>query len=258
LDQLAELICRGPRSQSASYTVPMYSYGGTQISGQRIAKSWCPPQARKRAIDVVLMSIGGNDVGFSALAAYALTEDLGDLAPIAALAGSSARYGPQVSRAYLDVLDHRMKAVKDALQEGFGVPPSRVVQTSYEPIQYDENGALCGTQPTLGMDVHPGLKIGRQRLQETADFRKAFPGRLECTAGSKGPASGPANPATGAGPGFTLVMDHIPESTKRGLWAPDPNRGLADGVAMRMPRRPANADDFKPYSPAATLTYGHH
>jgi len=27
------------------------------------------------------MSIGGNDVGFGALAAYALTEDIGDLAP---------------------------------------------------------------------------------------------------------------------------------------------------------------------------------
>ena len=39
-----------------------------------------------------------------------------------------------------------MKAVKDALHEGFGVPPARVVQSSYEPIQYDETGALCGAQ----------------------------------------------------------------------------------------------------------------
>jgi hypothetical protein len=257
LDQLAELLCRGARSQGAGYAVPVYSYGKTQISEQRIAKSWCPPQARKRAIDVVLMSIGGNDVGFGALAAYSLTEDLGDLAPIAGLAGSSARFGPQVSRVYLDVLDHRMKAVKDALHDGFGVPPSRVVQTSYEPIQYDETGALCGAQPTLGMDVHPGLKLGRQRLQETADFLKDFLGRLECIAGSKR-AGCPANLATGAGTGFTLVTDHIPEFTKRGLCARDPKRALADGVNMRVPRRPANGDDFKPYSPAATLPYAHH
>jgi hypothetical protein len=257
LDQLSELLCRGARSHGASYALPVYSYGKTQISEQRIAKSWCPPQARKRAIDVVLMSIGGNDVGFGALAAYALTEDLGDLAPIAGLAGSSARFGPQVSRVYLDVLDHRMKVVKDALHEGFGVPPSRVVQTSYEPIQYDETGALCGTQPTLGMDVHPGLKLGRQRLQETADFLKDFLGRLECIAGSKR-AGCPANLATGAGTGFTLVTDHIPEFTKRGLCARDPKRVLADGVNMRVPRRPANGDDFKPYSPAGTLPYAHH
>src|SRR5262249_61963697 len=120
--------------------------------------------------------------GFSALAAYSLTENMADLAPIASLTGSSSRFGPQVARAYLEVLDERMKAVKEALHDGFGVMPSRVVQTSYEPIQYDETGSLCGGQPTLGMDVHPRLKISRQRLQETADFLRDFLGRLECTA----------------------------------------------------------------------------
>jgi len=258
LDQLSDLLCRGARSQSASYTLPTFAHGSTQISAQRIAKTWCPPQSRKRAIDVVLMSIGGNDVGFGALAAYALTENVTDLAPIAGLAGGSMRYGPQVSRAYLEVLDQRMKAVKDALHDGFGVAPSRVVQSSYEPIQYDETGALCGSQPTLGMDVHPGLKLGRQRLQETADFLRDFLGRLECIAGGKNRASCPANLATGAGTGFTLVTDHIPEFTKRGLCARDPKRALADGIAMRVPRKPMNGDAFKPYSPAATLPYAHH
>ncbi len=258
LDQLSDLLCRGARSQTASYTLPTFSHGSTQISAQRISKSWCPPQSRKRPIDVVLMSIGGNDVGFGALAAYAVTETIGDLAPIAGLAAGRIRFGPQVSRAYLEVLDQRMKAVKEALHDGFGVPPSRVVQSSYEPIQYDETGALCGSQPTLGMDVHPGLKLGKQRLQETADFLRDFLARLECIAGSKGRANCPANLATGAGTGFTLVTDHIPEFTKRGLCARDPKRALADGVAMRMPRKPATGDDFKPYSPAATLIYAHH
>jgi len=257
LDQLSDLLCRGARSQSASYTLPTFAHGSTQISAQRIAKTWCPPQSRKRAIDVVLMSIGGNDVGFGALAAYALTENVTDLAPIAGLAGGSMRYGPQVSRAYLEVLDQRMKAVKDALHDGFGVAPSRVVQSSYEPIQYDETCALCGSQPTLGMDVHPGLKLGRQRLQETADFLRDFLGRLEFIAGGKNRASCPANLATGAGTGFTLVTDHIPEFTKRGLCARDPKRALADGIAMRVPRKPMNGDAFKPYSPAAALPYAH-
>jgi hypothetical protein len=257
LDQLSELLCRGARSQVASYTLPVYAYGDTRISAQRIAKTWCPPQSRKRAIDVVLMSIGGNDVGFGALAAYALTENLSDLAPIAAIAGSSARHSPQVSRVYLDVLDQRMKALKDALQEGFGVPPTRVVQTSYEPIQYDETGALCGSLPALGMDVHPGLRLSRERLGETAEFLKDFLGRLECIAGGKGRGGCPSL-ATGAGTGFTLVTDHIPEFTKRGLCARDPKRALADGIEMRMPRKPAGGDDFKPYSPAAALPYAHH
>jgi len=137
--------------------------------------------------------------------------------PIASLTGSSSRFGPQVARAYLEVLDERMKAVKEALHDGFGVMPSRVVQTSYEPSQYDETGMLCGAQPTLGMDVHPGLKISRQRLQETGDFLRDFLGRLECITGGKNRTGCAANLATGAGTGFTLVTDHIPEFSRRGL-----------------------------------------
>ena len=166
------------------------------------------------------------------------------------------RFGPSVARGYLAVLDQRMKALKAALHDGFAVAPARVIQSSYEPIQFDETGALCGSQPTLGMDVHPGLRIDRRRLQETADFLAELLARLECIAG-KGRGC-PSQLATGAGTGFTLVTDHIPEFTRRGLCARDPKRALADAVAMRMPRKPPNGDPFQPYSPAATLPYAHH
>jgi lysophospholipase L1-like esterase len=256
-DQLSDLICRSARSQRVSYTLPTYAHGSARISAQSVVKTWCPPQSRKRAIDIVLMSIGGNDVGFSALAVYSLTETIADLAPIAGLAGRSSRFGPQISRTYLEMLDERMKAVKEALHDGFGVAPSRVVQSSYEPIHYDETGALCGAQPTLGMDVHPGLRADRHRLQETADFLRDFLVRLECITGSKTHAGCPAGLATGAGTGFTLVTDHIPEFGKRGLCARDPKHALADEMAMRMPRKAGAGDAFRPYSPAAALPYAH-
>jgi hypothetical protein len=259
LDQLSDLLCRGGaagKTQQASYNLPMYETGSTSVSMQRIAKTWCPPQSRKRPIDVVLMSVGGNDVGFGGLVAYSMTESAADFAPIAVAIGSQIRFSPQVSRVYLEALDERMKAVKDALHDGFGVAPSRVLQSSYEPIQYDEGGNLCGAQPTLGMDVHPGLKLNRQRLQETATFLNDFLGRLECISG-KG-KSCPAGLATGAGTGFTLVTDHIPEFTKRGMCARDPKRALQDAVSMRIPRLTPSADDWKPYSPASTTPYAHH
>jgi len=258
LDQLADLICRGgaaARTQQASYTLPMFKVGDTNITPQRITKSWCPPAQRKRNIDVVLMSIGGNDVGFGGLIAYGMTESAADFAPIAAAIGKSIRFGPQVSRAYMNVLDQRMKALKDAFQEGFGISPSRVFQSSYEPIQNDETGGLCGAQPTLGMDVHTGLKLNRQRLQETSDFLRDFLGRMECIAGKGN--SCPAL-ATGAGTGFNLVTDHIPEFTKRGICARDPKRALADGINMRVPRLTPNGEEWKPYSPAATIPYAHN
>jgi hypothetical protein len=256
---LADLICRGgaaARSQSASYMLPLWAQGSTQIEMRRINKSWCPPQLRKRPIDLVLMSVGGNDVGFGALAAYAMTESASDIAPIAAWIGSQIRFSPQVSHVYLEALDERMKAVKDALAEGFGVAPTRVLQSSYEPIQFDETGALCGSHPTLGMDVHPSLKLSQQRLKETADFLRDLLARLECITSTAG-HSCPAGLATGTGTGFTLVTDHIPEFPKRGMCARDPERPSADSIAMRIPRKTPTGDEFKPYSPAATLPYAH-
>src|SRR5262249_55566201 len=182
-DQMSDLICRGGasgRTQSASYALPMFSTGSTSISIQTVTKRWCAPAQRKRPIDLVLFSIGGNDVGFGALAVYSITDSANDIAPVADLIGRQIRFSPRTSRVYLDLLDERMKAVRDALRDGFGVDPSRVVHTSYEPIQFDETGAVCGANPTLGLDVHPKFRFSRERMQETSDFLREFLARLEC------------------------------------------------------------------------------
>src|SRR4051794_10635985 len=209
LDQIADLICRGGakgRTQAASYTLPIYKYGSTGVSMQTVSKQWCPPAGRKRPIDLVLLSIGGNDIGFGALALYATIENARDLAPIAALAGSEIRYGPDVAHAYLTQLDKRIKAVRDALVEGFGVEPSRVLQNAYEPIQFDEVGGYCGAQPTLGMDVHPSLKINKARLNEASDVAGELQKRLDCMASSRNRRGSPGQPS--ARPGDRLPVIH--------------------------------------------------
>jgi hypothetical protein len=151
LDQLSD-ICRGAHSQTGAYTLPAYAHGGTAVTEQKIAKSWCPPQLRKRGIDLVLLSIGGDDVGFSALAAFSLTEQVSDLAPIAGLVGSSIRFGPQVAQVYLDVLDRRMKALKDALHDGFGVAPGarRAVFLRAHTVRRGGRGVRTGSNARHG------------------------------------------------------------------------------------------------------------
>ncbi len=259
LDQLSDLICRNGaagRTTSGSYALPVFSSGSTSISSQTFTKRWCPPANRKRSIDLVLLSIGGNDVGFSALAMYAITNGADDLAPIAGWIGSQIRYSPQVSRAYMGVLDQRFKAVKQAFADGFGIEPSRVLQTAYEQIQFDETGGACGLQPTLGLDVHPKLAYHRDRVTEVSAFARELQNRLECIADAR-KGGCPAGLATGAGTGFRLVTDHLPEFNKRGLCARDPARAFADQVAMGMPRMSRATQSFEPYSPAGALPYGH-
>ena len=258
-DQLSDLICRGgtaARTQNASYSIPFYDYGSTGVQMRTIAQRWCPPAQRKRPLDLVLLSIGGNDVGFGALVTNSITESAADIAPIAGVIGNKIRFSPSVSRVYLAQLDKRLKAVKDALHDGFGVEPSRVVQNAYEPIQFDENGALCGTQPTLGMDVHPQLKMNRERLAETGEFFRDFVKTLECTSNTSRRGDCPAGLATGSGTGFSLVTEHQARFAKRGLCARNPRNAAMDGINMGMPRLSHLLDEFKPYSPSAELPYG--
>jgi hypothetical protein len=259
LDQLSDLICRNGsagRTASGSYTLPVYSAGSTSVGNQTVAKRWCPPAGRKRPVDLVLLSIGGNDVSFSALAMYATTNGADDLAPIAGWIGSQIRFSPQVSRVYMNVLDQRFKAVKQALSDGFGIEPGRVVQNAYEQIQFDETGGPCGLQPTLGLDVHPKLAFNRDRVTEVSNFARDLQGRLECIADARKPGC-PSGLATGAGTGFRFVSDHLAEFAKRGLCARDPSRAFADQVAMGMPRMSRATQEFEPYSPASTLPYAH-
>jgi len=259
-DQLSDLICRGgaaARTRSAAYALPVYSHGSTSVSTQNIAMRWCPPEQRKRPIDVVMLSIGGNDSGFSSVLLYAMTDSASDVAPIAQLIGSQIRFGPDVARTYLRVFDRRLAAVKEALHDGFGVAPSQVVQTAYEPIQFDETGALCGSLPTLGLDVQPKLRLSRERIQEAAAYNSELTDRLQCMTDARRHANCPAGLATGKGTGFDLVTDHLAKFARRGVCARDPKRALADGLAMAMPRLSQRSGAFEPYSPANALPYAH-
>jgi hypothetical protein len=257
-DQLTELMCRpgAPRSRQASYTLPVYRAGATTVQAQAFAKSWCPPEYRKRAIDLVLLSVGGNDVGFGALALYGITERASDLAPIVGLVGHEVRFPPAVARVYLDVLDRRLKAVRDALVDGFGVEPASVLQTAYEPVQFDEAGRVCAAEPTLGLDVHPELRYSGRRVQEVSDFARDLQARMECITDMRRRAGCPARLATGSGTGFQFVADHAAEFGRRGACARDPQRVVADHAAMTMPRMSLQAGEFQPTSPALALPYG--
>jgi lysophospholipase L1-like esterase len=257
-DQLSDLICRegAQRTPAIAYRLPVYAPSSTSISEQVFAKRWCPPESRKRPIDMVLLSVGGNDVGFGALVAYSITASASDIAPIVSLLGQELRFPPSVSKAYLQVLDRRMQAVKEALSDGFGVDPSRVLQNTYEPIQFDETGNVCGIQPTLGLDVFPKFRYDLERTQQVSNFLGELQGRLECMTDARSPGC-PAGLATGTGTGFHLITDHVVEFARRGVCARDPLRTLTDQLNMTMPRVASTTDAFTPYSPAGALPYAH-
>jgi hypothetical protein len=254
-DQLTDLICRGGgRVDSAPYVLPMFEAGDTRRVDQAVRMKWCPAAQRKRAVDLVLLSIGGNDVGFGALAAYTFLDSAGDLAALARVREGKLRFGPRVAETYLDALDLRFDAMRKALEAGFGVAPARVIQVSYEPMQYDEGQRLCGNDPvraTIGMDVHAKFRFHAERTREVAGFVDKLFDRLQCMTERR--QGCPQTLRTGEGTGFTLVTDHQPEFVRRGVCA----LGPADfgGLRTRMPRIVIGSTEFSPTSPADYRPY---
>ncbi len=182
--------------------------------------------------------------------------NLSDIGWVAGFLDKQKRFGPNVADAHLRVLDRRIQALKVALEEDFAIPPSKVVHTSYEPIQDDEEGKLCGSNPRLGMNVHSKFSFHTAHLKETAEFLDRLLARLQCMTSKA--AGCPADLKTGEGTKFTLVTSHQDEFKKRGICA----RGAGDGnagVLMGMPRdevgefKPYNPADFHPYASRARL-----
>jgi len=255
-EQLTRLLCRTNARGTARYPLKEFAPGSTRGSERSIALSYCPKEDRKRDIDLILLSIGGNDVGFSQLAAYTFLESVGDIARIARVREHQLRFGPNVANAYLSVLDARLDAVRKALDTGFGVAPAKVVHVSYEPALNDENQDLCGRDPDrarTGMDVHARFRFDAGRVREVNGFLNSLLGRLQCIA-QGGPSCGGSPPA-GGGTGFALVVEHQNEFLRRGVCARDPG---ANANLMQVPRIRIGATGFSPYLPGAYRPYAHH
>ncbi len=255
--ELTRLLCeRGTAAMHhVGYRLPSARWTDREvheITTTTVTMEWCPQERRKRDIDLVLLSIGGNDIGFSALAAYTILDNLGEIGWIAAAFDNELRFGPERAEKHLKFLDQRLKAVKEALHDGFGVEPSRVIQTSYEPMQYDEHGNLCGGSG-FEMNVHPKFRFDRERLRRTSKLVDELSRRLQCMSKWE---NGCPTLATGTGTGFTLVTEQQEEFARRGICARDP--ADRDGQMMAMPRKGPSGERFRPYSPAFFTPYAHH
>jgi hypothetical protein len=255
-DQLTALICKTNARQTAVYDFKEFAPGGTQATDTRVPMRWCPPNERRRDIDLVLLSVGGNDVGFGALAAYTFLDNVGRIARIAGLQDRELRFGPDVANVYLAALDARLDNVRKALDTGFRVDPGRVVHASYEQVANDQAQQLCGRDPgrvSAGMDVHAEFRFDARRVAEVSAFLDRLLERLVCI--SRPGVSCRGRPPAGGGTGFTLVVEHQPEFLRRGICARDPSGNEA---LMQVPRIRFGQTDFSPYSPRSFRPYAHH
>jgi hypothetical protein len=201
--------------------------------------SKCPfEQARK--IDLLLVSIGGNDIGFARLVANAV---LSDESLVRSLGGWFGQvHGNRESQELLTRLDQRYKALNRALHGILHVPwqeSDRVILTAYPPFALlDDAGNMC-RDGTAGMEVFSEFKITQKAALSSSWLADKLDQVMQKSA---------------AAHGWRYAQAHRKTFVGRGLCAGHTN-GLGPLVDdLRLPRRkdgvwqPYNPAHFEPYA----------
>lgn len=199
----------------------------------------CPIE-KARKIDLLLLSLGGNDVGFARLVANAV---LSDSSLVRRLGGWFGQvHGNQESAALLERLDTRYKAMNRALHGILHIPwneADRVILTAYPPFSMlDDAGAVC-SDGSAGMEVFSDFAITQKAALSSAWLADKLDQIMEESARHHS---------------WSFVADHRKAFVGRGLCA-----GHTTGLGsiaddLRLPRRqgglwvPYNPAHFEPYA----------
>lgn len=195
--------------------------------------SKCPVD-RARKIDLILMSVGGNDIGFARLVANAV---LSDQSLVRSLGGWFGQvHGNRESADLLERLDERYKAMNRALHGILHVPweeSDRVILTAYPPFALlDDAGQMC-PDGSAGMEVFDEFRITQKAALSSAWLADKLDQVMRKSAETHG---------------WSFADAHRKTFVGRGLCAGHTNgRGpLVDD--LRLPRR--HGGRWDPYNPA--------
>jgi hypothetical protein len=136
-----------------------------ELKGGLVLKRCDAEKARK--IDLLLLSIGGNDIGFSRLVANAV---LGDSSVLRRVGGWFGQvHGFAEANAQLDTLDDKLKAVNRAVHNILHVPwpeSDRIILTGYPPMALLEDGSSICPDSRAGMTLLPDFFLSEAKARE--------------------------------------------------------------------------------------------
>jgi len=119
-----------------------------------------------RRIDLLMVSIGGNDVGFSRLVANAVLDDASVLRRLGGWFGQV--HGLFEASPQLDALDDRLKSLNRALHTFLHMPlaeSDRIILTGYPPMALLDDGKTVCPDGQAGMTVLPEFFLGEAKAQ---------------------------------------------------------------------------------------------
>ena len=199
------------------------------------------PKDYARKIDLVFVSIGGNDVGFSRLVANAVLADQSNLKKLGGWIGEV--HGQAQASSQLARLDARYKSLNRALHSLLYIPweqSDRVLLTGYPGMALTGDGSETCKDGRAGLEVVPDFRLSEQKLREGAWIADKLHRLMRESAYAYG---------------WTFVETHRRAFIDRGICSGIVGDGKNLAEELRMPRKrdgswyPYNPADFKAYVP---------
>lgn len=238
ISAVAEAQCGNNQTQTLDLP-EAYHMNGTIPELQNIILRKCP-QDDARKIDLVLLSIGGNDIGFSRLLANAVLSNESLLRELGGWLGQV--HGEAEASAELSTLGVRYKSLNRAIHSILYVPwqeSDRILLVAYPGLALEGDGSqMCGSG-NAGMEVVPDFQLDRTKLKLGTWFADKLHRLMRDSAFEFG---------------WTFVETHRRAFIGRGICAGLSVEGVSEVDDLRLPRKidgawtPYNPADYQPYA----------
>jgi hypothetical protein len=208
-----------------------------ELKGGLVLRKCEAEKARK--VDLVLLSVGGNDIGFSRLLANAVLADQSTLKKLGGWFGQV--HGLTEARPQLARLGDRYKSLNRALHNILHIPWSesdRIVLTGYPGLALLGDGSEVCPDGDAGMEVYPDFRLSEARAKDGTQIAEKLHRLMRQSARTYG---------------WTFVESHRRQFIGRGICAGFTDSAFSIADDLRLPRRIAG--EWRPYNPSEYRAY---
>jgi hypothetical protein len=236
---VARLQCGATQPTETNYQ-NTYSLNGVLPELDNIVLATCPRNMARR-IDLLMVSVGGNDVGFARVVANAILADKGLLKKLGGWMGEIEEADGIIS--LLPTLEKRFQSLNRALHGHLQIPwdqSDRILLTAYPVMALEENGNDVCPEGQSGMTVFPEFVLNREKAKDNEAAAEKLNRSMRKAAKTYG---------------WTYVEQHRAEFAGHGVCAGVDEGALGFSDDSRMPRMingawtPYNPAEFRPYVP---------
>jgi len=236
---LAQIQCGDKEAPAQDYP-EAYHIGGVvrELEGGLVLRRCGRDDAR--AIDLLFVSIGGNDIGFARLVANAVLSDESSMKKLGGWFGQV--HGNSESETLLEALDERYKALNRAVHGVLHLSwdeSDRVILTAYPPLALLEGGGHICPDGSAGMDVLSTFNLSEGIARESTTLANHLQRVMANSADVHG---------------WSFADQHRKAFIGRGLCAGYTDNALSLADDLRFPRLrdgkwdPFNPADYRPYA----------